>query len=395
MTNHLLQIVRAVRQQIGPAIPAVASVLPDVIAAGLRQAREHGLPALIEAPAEEVNQFGGHSGLTPADFAALVQDVAHSHGLDAVPLILGADGLGPGLWPGLDPSAAMTHAERMVADFAAAGFNRLQFHALDAPGIARLVSVAETHAPPRHPPVYALPAGGDPASSVTSPEDLAEALTRHEAAFAEADLAGAWRRVHTMSVRFGMGFTPAHVERFDIEQPDQLSAVLRDHDRIALEAEAVDYQSARVCADLTRRNVAVLKLGPSLSFAWREALYGLSHVHAWSEGGPHISERMEALMLADPAMWQQDGRGPAGHSRLLRHFGFTDRIRHYWSKAGAELAALCDSMEASGLHLPLLLQYLPPETLARAARLDLAPAQAILQAQVEQALSACYPEETC
>lgn len=100
-------------------------------------------------------------------------------------------------------------------------------------------------------------------------------------------------------------------------------------------------------------------------------------------------------MLADPAMWQQDGAGLGSQHRVLRHFGFTDRIRHYWPKAGAELATLCDSMQASGLHLPLLLQYLPPETLARAARLDLPPAQAILQAQVEQALSACYPEETC
>lgn len=395
MSDPLCQIVRAVRQQIGPAIPAVASVLPDVIAAALRQAREHGLPALIEAPADEVNQFGGHSGLTPADFAALVQDIARAHQLDRVPLILGAGNLGPGLWPALDPAAAMAHAARMVADFASAGFNRLHFHALDAPGVAHLVAVAEAQASGRPLPVYALPADSDPLGGVTSPEDLALALSRHQAAFAEAGLECAWRRVRTVWVRFGMGFTPSHVERFDIEQPDRLSAVLRDHDRIALEAPAVDYQPARVCADLTRRNVAVLKLGPAPSFAWREALYALSHVRTWAEGGPHISERMEALMLADPTMWQQDGAGPAAQQRMLRHFGFTDRIRHYWPKAGAELAALAESLQASGLHLPLLLQYLPPETLGRAARLDLPPAQAILQAQVEQALAACYPEETC
>ena len=395
MSDLLLQIVRAVRQQIGPAVPAVASVLPDVIAAALRQAREHGLPALIEAPAEEVNQFGGHSGLTPADFAALVHDIARSQNLDNVPLILGAEGLGPGLWPGLDPAAAMAHAERMTADFAAAGFNRMHFHDLGATDTARLVAVAEAHAPARHLPVYAIPGGHDPESGVTSPEDLAGALTRHETAFAEAGLASAWRRVRTVSVRFGMGFTPAHVERFDIEQPDELSAVLRDHDRIALEAQAGDYQSARVCADLTRRNVAVLKLGPALSFAWREALYALSHVQTWAEGGAHISDRMEALMLADPAIWLQDGAGLDHPHRVLRHFGFTDSIRHYWPKAEAEVVMLCDSVQASGMHLPLLLQYLAPETLARAARLDLPPAQAILQAHVEQALAACYPEETC
>ena len=100
-------------------------------------------------------------------------------------------------------------------------------------------------------------------------------------------------------------------------------------------------------------------------------------------------------MLADPAIWLQDGAGLDRPHRVLRHFGFTDSIRHYWPKAEAEVAMLCDSVQASGLHLPLLLQYLAPETLARAARLDLPPAQAILQAHVEQALAACYPEETC
>lgn len=395
MSDLLTPIIRAVRQQIGPAIPAVVSVQPDVIAAALRQARDHDMPALIEAPADEVNQFGGHSGLTPADFAALVRDIAGGQGLEAVPLILGADRLGPWLWPALAPDAAMTHAERMVMDFVAAGFTRLHFDGPDAAGTARLVAAAEAHAPAPDLLCHGLPASFEPVDGVTSPETLARTLELHEAAFAEAGLNAAWKRVRTVSVHLGMGFGPALIERFDMGQPDRLSAVLPDHGRIALEARDVDYQSARACADLTRRNVAVLKLGPSLSFAWREALYALSHVLNWQDGSAHISERMEDLMLADPAAWQEDYRGPPAVQRVLRHFGFTDRIRHYWPRAAAAVEALCEGIDATGLPHPLLLQYLPPEILARAARLDLPPAQAILQAQVEDALAACYPEETC
>jgi D-tagatose-1,6-bisphosphate aldolase subunit GatZ/KbaZ len=379
----------------------VASVLPDVIAAALRQARDHDMPALIEAPADEVNRFGGSSGLTPDGFAALVRGIAASQNLDRVPLILGAAGLGPLPTAGLGREAALLRAEREVMDFAAAGFTRLQFHGPDAESVARLVAAAEASAPAPAALCHALPADFVPDGDVTTPETLARALDLHEAAFAGAGLGPAvWRRVRTVVVRLGLGYGPTYVERFDMEQPDLLSAVLQDRDRIALEVRGADYQTASACADLTRRNVAVLGLGPALSFAWREALYALSHVHGWTSGSAHVSERMEALMLADPAAWGADDPATAhlatdAQQRMLRHFGFLDRIRHYWPRARPELEAMADDLQASGMPYPLLLQYLPPETLGRAARLDLPPAQAILQAQVEQALAPCYPEEIC
>ena len=43
-----------------------------VIEAVLRRAQAAGQPALIEATANQTNQFGGYTGMTPADFAALL-----------------------------------------------------------------------------------------------------------------------------------------------------------------------------------------------------------------------------------------------------------------------------------------------------------------------------------
>ena len=420
MTDLLTPIIRAVRKQMGPAIPAVCSAHPDVIAAALRQARDHAMPALIQIGPQQVNQFGGHSDMTPADFARLVRGIADDHDLSGVPLILGGDGLGPLPWRAMPADAAMGHAAQMVADYVAAGFTKLHLDCsqgcageadrlpadLAAARAATLAVVAEARAPDPEALTYVIGSDSGPATldetaqdetahDPTTPQDAAAMLAAHEAAFAAAGTAKAWRRVRALAIQPGLGFGPTTVQGFDMGQPDRLSAVLGDQDRLGFEVGPVDYQPARVCADLTRRNAAVLKLGASLSFAWREALYALSHIRSWLDGSPHISDRIEALMLEHPQPWQDRYHGPAQTQRLLRHFSHADHVGHYWPRARAEVQALCDALDATGVPQTLLLQYLPPGTLQRAARIDLPPAHAILQAHVEEQLAACYPEETC
>lgn len=418
MSDLLTPIIRAVRKQMGPAIPSVCSAHPDVIAAALRRARAHGLPALIEATSNQVNQFGGYTGMTPADFVRFVHDIAADHGLDRVPLILGGDHLGPHVWRALPAEAAMDHARKMVADFVRAGFTKIHLDCsvgcLDEPArlgdaaaaarAAELARVAEAHAPRVSELSYVvgtevpLPGGAlhdDMPPQPTPPERAAATLAAHRDAFEAAGAGPAWRRVRALVVQPGLEYGPGRVHVLDTRQPDLLSPVLEGNERLCFEAHCVDFQPSGIAADLTRRNFGILKVGAALTFAWREALYALSHMQVWQQGGPHVCERIEEMMLARPEHWQDHYRGPAATQRLLRHFGYADRIRYYWPQARAEVQALCDGLDATGVPPPLLLQYLPPDTLARAARLDLPPARAILQAHVEARLDDYYPEDTC
>ncbi|MFG6081893.1 class II D-tagatose-bisphosphate aldolase, non-catalytic subunit [Paracoccus litorisediminis] len=417
MSDLLTPIIRAMRKGIGPAIPSVCSAHPDVIAAGLRQAREHNMPALIEATSNQVNQFGGYTGMTPADFITFVRDIATSHGLGDVPVILGGDHLGPQAWRNLSSDAAMSHAEVMIAAYVRAGFTKIHLDcsegcqgepaqvgdALAAARAARLAAVAEAAAPDPEALTYIVgtevpPPGGarhdDEGILPTPPGNARATLAAHEEAFAAAGASAAWARVRGLVVQPGLEFAPASIHRFDLSQADALSPVLGANDVLCFEAHSTDYQSPEVYADLTRRNFGILKVGPALTFAWREALYALSHVRAWIDGSPHISERMETLMLEQPKYWQGHYHGEGDSLRLMRHFGYADRIRYYWPRAEAEVQGLCAALDGP-LPAPLLLQYLPTATLERASRLDLPPARAILQAHVEQTLAAYYPEETC
>ncbi|MDS9469120.1 class II D-tagatose-bisphosphate aldolase, non-catalytic subunit [Paracoccus sp. MBLB3053] len=417
MSDLLTPLIRAVRQRRGPAIPSICSAHPDVIAAGLRQAHEHAMPALIEATSNQVNQFGGYTGMTPAEFVAFVREIAVAQGLEHVPLILGGDHLGPQAWRGQDPAAAMALAETLIADYVRAGFTKIHLDCSEgclgepaqvgdevaAERAARLAAVAEANAPEPDALVYIVgtevpPPGGarhdDEGILPTSAKAAMATLSRHEDAFSAASQQAAWQRVRGLVVQPGLEFSPAQVHRFDPSQPDALTPVLGENHNLCFEAHSTDYQAAGVYADLTRRNFAILKVGPALTFAWREALYALSHVRSWIDGSPHISTRIEQLMLAAPKYWQGHYHGDAETMRLLRHFGYADRIRYYWPQAKAEIDALCAALDGS-LPEPLLLQYLPAATLERAARLDLSPARAILQAHVEQRLSDYYPVKSC
>ena len=55
-------------------IPSICSAHPVVIEAAMRHAARLGLPVLIEATCNQVNQDGGYTGMTPDLFVAFVKE---------------------------------------------------------------------------------------------------------------------------------------------------------------------------------------------------------------------------------------------------------------------------------------------------------------------------------
>ena len=80
---------------------------------------------LFEATCNQVNQDGGYTGMTPADFVNFVRGIAQRVGFDAARIVLGGDHLGPNPWTASRADAAMAKAEVMVAAYVAAGFRKI------------------------------------------------------------------------------------------------------------------------------------------------------------------------------------------------------------------------------------------------------------------------------
>ncbi len=125
------------------------------------------------------------------------------------------------------------------------------------------------------------------------------------------------------SVEFGDNWV--HV--FDQTTARDLSAALYDLPGFAFEAHSTDYQPQYALDGLVRTGFAILKVGPELTFALREALYGLDMIATEPTGDArsNLRQAMEEAMLADPRHWQPyyqgderelgDGRREAGLAR--------------------------------------------------------------------------------
>jgi tagatose-1,6-bisphosphate aldolase non-catalytic subunit AgaZ/GatZ len=85
----------------------------------VQQALENGSPLLVESTCNQVNQEGGYTGMTPADFRDYVQELVDRSGLPRERLILDGDHLGPGPWQHEPIESAMASARVLVRDCAA------------------------------------------------------------------------------------------------------------------------------------------------------------------------------------------------------------------------------------------------------------------------------------
>lgn len=360
-------------------ITSVCSAHPLVIEAALLQGKADETPVLIEATCNQVNQEGGYTGMTPADFRAYVEAIADKVGFARDGLILGGDHLGPNPWKHLPPAEALDRARTMVAAFVRAGFSKIHLdtsmgcagesvalpdqvtadRAADLAAAAELAVEGESFAP-----VYVIgtevpiPGGALEALDhlqVTTPEAVLETVEIHRRAFAGRNLQSAFDRAIGVVVQPGVEFGNEDVVVYQPEKAQALSAVLGSMPQFVFEAHSTDYQPAEALAALVQDGFAILKVGPGLTFALREALYGLDHIAATLEGRPGEPElqlAMERLMVEKPGYWQKYYHGDADELRLQRHFSYSDRIRYYWPDPAAAAAVRRLEQRLAGRTIP-------------------------------------------
>ena len=364
-------------------ITSVCSAHPVVLAATLARAAANRGPVLIEATCNQVNQDGGYTGMTPADFRVFVHELADEAGYDPANLMLGGDHLGPNPWRDRPADEAMGKAGAMVAAYARAGFTKIHLDAsmscADDPiplptetiaaRAAALAATAEANAEGR-PLVYVIgtevPVPGGATEhvenlAVTRAADVAETVAEHREAFEKARISDAFDRVVGLVVQPGVEFGHDNVVIYDPEPAKALSAA-RGSLGLVYEAHSTDYQSPGALAALVRDGFAILKVGPWLTFALREALYGLDLIAGELTGQAGLEAGMESLMLEQPGHWQRYYPGDETTRRLHRHYSYSDRIRYYWASPEARnlVDQLLHRLGSRPIPETLISQYLAP-----------------------------------
>ena len=239
---------------------------------------------------------------------------------------------------------------------------------------ARLAAAAEDaareagHAPPHYVIGTEVPAAGGgrgeiAAITTTAPEAAEATLALHHKIFAEHGLHEAIGRIIAMVVQPGIEYDNFDVALYRPAKARALSDRLPRMPGLVFEAHSTDYQPVSALRALVADGFAILKVGPALSFALREALYALDRMACLlaGEDGGLLPIIMEKLMTDAPKFWQNYCVGDDTAQKIQRHYGYSDRIRYYWQNEAAEAAvhALLARFAVPCLPKPLIHQFFP------------------------------------
>src|SRR6185437_5433262 len=213
--NWLAETIRRHKAGEPVGIYSVCSAHPTVVQAAIAQAAADGSRVLIEATSNQVDQFGGYTGLRPAEFRDLVFGIADASGFARERVVLGGNHLGPNRWQRQSASAAMANAEVLIAAYVEAGYTKIH---LDC----------------------SMACPDDP--TVLTDEIVAGRAARllrvaaHRAAFAELGLEHVWPRVVALVVQPGVEFDHLNVIDYERSATTELRHVLDTEEQLVFEA---------------------------------------------------------------------------------------------------------------------------------------------------------------
>lgn len=409
-------------------ICSVCSAHPLVIEAALRFDLHTDNSVLIEATSNQVNQFGGYTGMQPVDFRDFVYAIAREVGFPLERLILGGDHLGPNCWQNEHADAAMEKAIALIEAYVAAGFSKIHLDAsmscaddpvpLDpqvvAERAARLCLAAEQTASEvqKQALTYVIgtevPVPGGEASSintvhVTHVEDAARTLETHRVAFEALGLEAAMKRIIAIVVQPGVEFDHTQVIHYQPQAAEALSGWIRQTPMV-YEAHSTDYQSRHAYRALVRDHFAILKVGPALTFALREAIFALAQMEnelIAPESRSRVLEVIDEVMLNEPDYWKKYYHPTWSQAMVDIHFSLSDRIRYYWPHPRIRQAVekLLANLDTVRLPLGLISQFMPLQ-LERASLNEIVTTpRSLIIDKIQDVLRAyrygCAPEIAC
>jgi D-tagatose-1,6-bisphosphate aldolase subunit GatZ/KbaZ len=334
--------------------------------------------------------------MTPKDFRDYVYAIGEKVNFESEKIILGADHFGPLVWSNLPVEEAMKNSKELVRLAVLAGFTKIHIDTsmkLKGDPVDERLSdevIAERSAvlieecgkayqellktePNAIRPVYIIgsevpiPGGAqekDAGLQVTSASDFENTLNTYKRKFDEHGISDVWADVIAVVVQPGVEFGDNDIHQYDRNAAVELCSALKRHTNVVFEGHSTDYQPPKKLREMVEDGIAILKVGPALTFALREGLFALSMIEKElvpEEKRANFIETLERIMLANPSNWQKHYHGSDEDKRLARKYSYSDRCRYYFSlpeikDAIRKLFANIDSVEVPA---GMLRQYMP------------------------------------
>ena len=399
MSTHLQNIISKNKSGNPSWITSICSANKFVIEAAMLNAKKNEKYVLIESTSNQVNQYGGYTGLKPKDFIDYVFGTAKALNFPKEKIILGGDHLGPNAWKNENSESAMNKAALMIEDYVKAGYTKIHLDAsmkcaddgnpnsplktkIVAERAAQLCKKAECAFEEtknlKSKPVYIIgsdvpPPGGETDShksiKITEADEVDQTIELTKNAFYENGLKEAWERVIAVVVQPGVDFGNSDIHEYDSSKTTKLIKKIRQKENLAYEAHSTDYQKKDSLKKMVEDNFAILKVGPWLTFAFREAVFALAKIEeelmkaSKTDKPSNIDCVMEEQMKLNPNYWKNYYTGDENKKSFEMKYSFSDRIRYYWNndEVNNSLSHLIHNLSKHKIPLTLLSQFLPKQ----------------------------------
>ena len=164
----------------------------------------------------------------------------------------------------------------------------------------------------------------------------------------------------------GVEFGDENIARYNRVETNALSKALTQYPGIVLEGHSTDYQPPKQLKEMVEDGVAILKVGPALTFAAREGLFALSMIEEElipAEKRANLRSVIERKMLEEPKNWEVYYKGTEEEQKLKRKYSLSDRSRYYFADKDIQNAIrkLYENLDNTHIPLGLLHQYMPTQ----------------------------------
>ena len=380
---------------------SVCSSNKYVIEAAMDRLRDKDMHLLIESTANQVDQFGGYTGITPKDFMKYIHNLAEENNFPVDRIILGGDHLGPLTWTKLGEEKAMENSKTLIREYVLAGFTKIHIDTsmpiigdfengvfgddLIAERAATLCRVAEdsytellNEKPESVHPVYVIGSevpipGGAQADeeeaegiAVTKVENLVNTIETFKNAFENHGVGDAWQYVVGVVVQPGVEFGSEQVWKYDREKARELSEALKDYPELVFEAHSTDYQTDEALNEMVEDGFIILKVGPALTYGFREAAFELNLMEnelLKYNANIELSKFREILefnMVKNNGYWKNHYSGTQEKIKFDRIYGLSDRCRYYLpiEEVNYSLEKMIENLKQVDIPLTLVSQYM-------------------------------------
>ncbi len=350
----------------------------SVIECVLEQAELRQEYALIEATSNQVNQMGGYVGMTPQEFVQYALEIAEQTSFDSDKLILGGDHIGPLPWRNLPAQEAMKNAEELIVACVEAGYAKIHIDTSmplgDDPAVispelkvercVHLYQVAmETYEklvamePNRLKPLFVIGtdvpfAGGlMTTTAITTPETLKHTLDLYQLEFVKRGCPDAFDDISAVVIELELDFDETGT--YPHEAVEKLKPIMREFPNLVLEGHSTDYQSKETLHLMKEDGIRIVKVGPALTYAHREALLSLSQIErevVMDSERANYPCVLESAMLENPIYWEGWYSGDEKALHQQRMHGKMDRGRYYMTLTTVQNAELklIENLNAAG-----------------------------------------------